>query len=128
MNFDTTLGLSEQATAVMAMLSKREPDFVPYKDSEYIIEINSSAWYNGRERGICLVVRRMLSDKTCLIVTFGECRGSDGIFVDAWDMTDKAYQERKEFGYGRTDLAVRHILNVMETFYVAQTPKAEVGT
>jgi len=44
--FDTTLGLSEQATAVMSMLSKREPDFVPYEDSEYLIEINSSAWYN----------------------------------------------------------------------------------
>jgi len=47
-----------------------------------------SAWYNGRERGICLCIDSA-PDKntdTWYVITFGECRNSDQIFVDNWSM------------------------------------------
>jgi hypothetical protein len=139
---DPTFNLNPQALAVLAMLSRREPAFAEYdKDlGTYKIEIETSPWYNGRERGVCLNVRRSFSDKTCLLITFGEHRNTDGIFIDCWvhkghfmnpptlkDYNDKAYKGRHTVNYGRVDLAVEYILDKMKAYYEA-LPKTPAAT
>jgi hypothetical protein len=129
---DSTLNLSGQALAVLAMLSQREPDFATYDKQyqHYNYEATTSAWYNGRERGVSLVVRRSIVDKKCIVLTFGEVRNSDSIFIDSWehdgvfmnpptidDFPDKAYAERQYVDYGRVDLAVDLILHKIAAFF-----------
>ena len=88
--------------------------------------LHSSAWYNGRERGICLYLTtgNIITGTKTLIITFGEHRNSDEIFVDHWyskeifflnpptvqDFTDKAYQNRMYFNCNKTDEAVQYIM------------------
>ncbi len=129
---DLTLGLSGQALAVLAMLSKLECDGLSEYDEklhEYKIEIKSSAWYNGREHGVCLEVRPDIASSRCLLVTFGEHRNSDNIFVDAWehegrflnpptvaDFTDEAYETRTMVDYGNIARAVEVIREKISDF------------
>lgn len=138
---DTTLNIQAQAYAVLAMLARQEPAFAPYdkERGEYEYEVTTSAWYNGRERGICLVVRRDIIDKKCLIVTFGECRNSDQIFIDSWehwggflnpptvaDFNDEGYKARTYVPYGRVDRAVEVIVEKLTAYFAslpAETPK-----
>lgn len=133
---DQTLGLRGQALAVLAMLSEREPDFAEFSEGRYEVEIDTRAWYNGRERGIALVLYRFGYDG-CIVVTFGEMRTSDGIFVDHWEMQappyngptiehmpDRAYYRRKEFPYGNVGAVVDHILGLMACFYRGQRKTA----
>ena len=90
---DLTLGLSAQALAVLQLLAQTECDGLAEYDSEhheYKIEIRTRAWYNGRERGISLEVRPSVTSVRGLIVTFGEHRTSDHIFIDSWE-TDQPY-------------------------------------
>ena len=72
------------------------------------IQIESDFWYNGRERGISLTMR-VGNTEPVLIITFGENRNSDSIFVDYWEdeiginppvvgqFTDEAYENRSYF-------------------------------
>ena len=129
---DSTLGLSGPALSILAILAQREPDFAPYdrERHEYQYVAQTSAWYNGREQGVCLVIRPYgHTSRKCLLVTFGEHRSSDNIFVDAWesegtflnpptveDYSDEAYKARKFFDYGRVDQAVSHIVAVIRAF------------
>ena len=84
--------------------------------------LQSSAWYNGRECGICLYLRT--GTKT-LIVTFGEHRNSGEIFVDHWyseeiflnpptvqNFTDKAYKQRKCFNCDKSNKAAQYIMSL----------------
>ena len=72
---DTRLGVGSQAWSILHALSG------------YIIpeglRVSTYAWYNGRERGVALVVNPAGSNKTRRIV-FGEDRRSDQIFIDFW--------------------------------------------
>ena len=114
----TTLGLKSQALAVLAMLAQQEPDFAPYdeKQHEYDYDCTTSAWYNGRENGISLVVRpRFRKVEKSLVITFSEVRNSDDIFINSWedssvyflnpptisDWPETAYKSRKTVRYGR---------------------------
>lgn len=129
---DPTFGIGRQARAVLAML-EREPDFAEYKDGFYEVRIQTRAWYNGRERGISLVVQR-LGYRGCLVITFGEHRNSDGIFVDSWEMatpprnsptagdfSDEAYKARRSFDEGQAGRAADHIYELMSAFYATLT-------
>lgn len=130
---DPTLGVGSQARAVLAMLD-REPDFAAYNHGHYEVEILTRAWYNGRERGVSLVMYRWGYER-CLVVTFGENRNSDDIFVDSW-MTDvphingptvenfpkEAYQDRKTFRYGQAGEAALYIYALMERTYAGLKP------
>lgn len=50
--------------------------------------VSASAWYNGRERGVCLVVRHPANlSGPGLVIVFGEHRNSDDAFVDSWTMS-----------------------------------------
>ena len=137
---DPHVGIGRQARAVLALLD-RAPDFAEYKDGFYQVEIQSRAWYNGRERGVSLCVSRMCCEG-CLVITFGEHRNSDSIFVDSWlmkqppfnsptteDFSDEAYKARKSFPYGHAGDAADYIYEKMAEFYAtlvkadSKTPK-----
>jgi hypothetical protein len=42
-------------------------------------------WYNGRERGFMLFLRRTPVDLKGLYIVFAEARNSDQIFVEDWE-------------------------------------------
>lgn len=76
---DSTLGLSAQALAILAMLSAEDSD-----DTE--MRIDTRAWYNGRENGVSLTVRAHIPDTHALIITIAEHRISDAIAIEIWEM------------------------------------------
>lgn len=72
------MNISTQALLVLRVLSTH--DIPP----EWNIEpIETSAWYNGQERGVCVTFRN--KQNKYLAITFGECRNSDSIFIDHFD-------------------------------------------
>lgn len=83
---DSLFGIKGQALAIHAMLCDQEPDWAPWDDEYrcYKVEIESRPMYNGRERGICLLVRRSLSEQDTLHLFFSERRSSDGIMLLSW--------------------------------------------
>ena len=130
---DATLGLNAQALAILAMLSRSPCDDLgaEYEEKfhEFKIEIKTFAWYNGRERGVLLEVRPSLSSKRALLITFGEHRNSDSIFIDAWevnefflnpptvaDFTDEAYKARTWVDYGNVAKAIEVIRDKISAF------------
>jgi hypothetical protein len=127
---DNDLGISSQALAILAMLSRTDCDgLAKYGDGQYQIAIRTWAWYNGRERGVCLEVRPSLGSKRALLVTFGEHRNTDGIFIDAWeveeyflspptvaDYTEEAYEQRVFAPYGNVARAIEIIRGKITAF------------
>jgi hypothetical protein len=92
------------------------------------MSVNTSPWYNGRECGICLETV-VATGRESLIITFGEHRNSDAIFVDCWeadrsrlnpptvsDFTDEAYANRRYFNAGAVLPAKEFILDCIESF------------
>jgi len=117
------ININGQAKAVLALLEKREIDH----NIEAYVCIDTSVWYNGRERGYALSVYR-LGKIDGLVITFGEHRNSDNIFVDSWvttlsinpptvaDFTDDAYKNRVNFRYGECGAVVRYILSTINMY------------
>lgn len=77
------------------------------------VNITTSAWYNGREKGICLTVFNHKKVKSS-IITFGKVKNTDSIFIDSWeinggllnpptvsDFNDEAYSNRKYLNYDK---------------------------
>jgi len=128
---DMQLDIGAQALAILAMLSQREPDFV--LESSNIndeLVVSSHAFYNGRERAVSVSYQRGYAGK-CLNIVFGEGRNSDSIFIDWWvneralpngprvsDFPEEAHHSRKYHDYGRLDVAVQHIYDLVEDFYI----------
>lgn len=125
---DKSLGIDGQAWAVLKLLAKR--------NSGNEGSFNTFAWYNGRERGVLLVVDPGRVARSMCIV-FGECRGTDSIFVDTWeqsvyfeppvtptlvrlqvggDVYEKAYQHRVTFSPENYDAVADHITNLIAAF------------
>lgn len=132
-----TFGLEPQAMAILHMLAGREPSFARWDPEfkHYDVRIETFPWYNGRERGIALVVHRNYGcSGPCLILTFGECRNSDDIFVEQWEQdcapfncptienrSDKnaarAYYNRWVCDFGNIGKAAEHIIEAMAEWY-----------
>lgn len=88
---DLTLYLNSQALAVLHLLygmlvaSDPKDGMVPANEAAlHETETQTWAWYNGRERGIALTAARHLCSDERLVLVWGEDRGSDELFVDAW--------------------------------------------
>lgn len=131
------LGLSGQALAVLAVLTDAELCFEGVAEDD-LVDINSYAWYNGRERGICLVVNDWGLSKRVedpnrvnekLVIVFAEHRSSDMVFVDCFltnrvainppthiDMSEGAYDRRRMFDCGRVDQVERYIRNLIQEY------------
>jgi hypothetical protein len=123
---DKRLGIDDQAWAVLKILAKRENDQGSFK---------TFSWYNGRERGVLLVVDPGRGARS-MCIAFGECRGSDHIFVDMWEQTvyfeppvtpaivrlqagdayEKAYQHRATFSPEDYEAVSNHIEKLVSEF------------
>ncbi len=90
-------------------------------------DVATYAWYNGRERGIALVVKQR--NKKRLVFTFGEQRNSDSIFLDKWEdddswvqpptlenFTDETYKKRRYFEYGECGKTALAIVNDIRSY------------
>lgn len=145
---DMTFGIGEQALAILQMLSRFSPDFAQYNEglNEYNIHIETRGWYNGRENGVALILfSRHYTEsskddpQTAFVITFGEDRNSDTIFVDQWtmkynsnlntmnavplaqDFPSESYeQDRKMFKYGAIGEAAIYIQELLKTNYMVE--------
>jgi hypothetical protein len=107
------LGVHPQATAILQLLKYRVVDDNLTIDDLYKKgTILCAAWYNGRERGICIYTASRMTTEYRHILVFGEHRNSDAIFLDTWsgtddinpphhtniEFTEQVYKLRKFFG------------------------------
>jgi len=110
---DFTFGVQKRAMKIAwhlqetTMFQLKDDDF--YKKLDY--EVKTYPFYNGREKGICLIISPVTTSLECLFVVFGEGRNHDGTFVDIWegdvpfnnptidDFSEEDYQKRQVFKY-----------------------------
>jgi hypothetical protein len=98
------------------------------KCMKYPMALRSAAYYNGRERGICLYGYCSSGMKKGFVIAFAECRNSDEIVIDYWeidgpcflnpptvaDFTDEAYSKRERLRYSQIEKAVYIIHNHLD--------------
>ena len=85
--------------------------------------------FNGRERGLCLEVRHQWLSDQALLVSFGEHRNTEDLFVqmvqttrilmngpELEDFTEESYRDRKHFGNLDIASVVEHIYNEVEAY------------
>lgn len=149
---DPSFGLNHQALAILHFLAGLPPSFAPYDQrlGQFNVCIQTFPWYNGREQGVALVIYRGSSHAgPCQVVAFGECRGTDGIFVEWWEEPCEPLNgpnvfdrdqlmgakeqagaktiERTSFDNGQVGAAVHHIYHLLETFYLERPQLQLVG-
>lgn len=146
---DPTFGLRSQALAILALLSQTEAEFAEWDEEfhRYRVRFNTFAWYNGREKGVAIKVRRELNDPKgeappmpVLVVSFGEDRHSNKVFVQIWltdsiegaptveeldSRVERGTEQRWEFDPYNYGPVVRHIFTEMGRYYAAMGPKFE---
>ena len=132
---DPSFGLNRQARALLAMLAEVDPDFAPWNKerSHYECRISSYPMYNGREKGVCLVVEKgyigSFRGEHALHIFFAEHRNSDAIRFWIWEAVapfnapefpaDREDIELRDkyVDYGRMDDAVKFIWKLCEDFF-----------
>jgi len=132
---DPTFGIKAPALAILQLLAGQDPTFADWDEQlrRYEVLIQTFPWYNGRERGACLVLRQHLASKECLFVVFGEDRRSNSLFVEQWEgpppfncptlenrdtkVGDQAYENRASFSEGEVGKATDFIVKAMGDFY-----------
>jgi hypothetical protein len=118
---DVNLNLNAQALAVLHLLADRDASDIK------IDFTHTYAWYNGRERGVCLVVQPPHTRcEPCegLHIAFAEHRNSDSIVVYTWfalhggteaptpgQMPSSAWDEARHFKYGAAGEAANWIFD-----------------
>jgi hypothetical protein len=136
---DLSLRLNHRAWAVLHLLANMSPEFAKWNDDnhEFELYLRTYAWYNGRERGIALVLQRHVTEVDALQVVFAECRSSDEVIVEYWvslnpfngptpepldeatrDARDAAHAVRQEFK--STDEAARHVYSKLKAYYTME--------
>lgn len=145
---DQNLNVSPAARAILALLSTREPEFLPFNHDARMFEgeLHTRTVYNGRERGYAIVVVRsfktdpakktFVKNRTTLfgIVFFAENRNSDDIFVQTCltdtladnfnlvvtyeNLGERSYRERKYFNAEHLIAAANHVVQKL-AFYAA---------
>ncbi|MFA6000159.1 MAG: hypothetical protein WC783_04270 [Candidatus Paceibacterota bacterium] len=124
LTFTKDLGIKAQSEALLALLTET---FVKIPDNKKgsLYSIQTRPWYNGRETGYALLLLG-----TNRVITFGENRNSDTIFVDVWltkmypfnpptidNYTEEDYQNRKFFGAYDFNAAIEHIVESITKIY-----------
>lgn len=129
---DASMELSPQAIAVLAVLSKMEPDFAEYCSvrGEYKYHSITKAWYNGRERGFKLTVSDDIISDRYLHICVAEHRSSDNIVIysavtdgsDAYSTIDipSVFKTPKTIPWLRIDLAVNYIYDELLTGFFSK--------
>ena len=81
---DMSFGLNHQAVRVARQLAKTKIAVPGY------IQMRTSPWYNGREKGVVISVGHFTGDGGVLHIAFFEHRNSDEIhackWIDKWDV------------------------------------------
>jgi hypothetical protein len=90
---DLTLGMGSQARAVLQLLSDRGPDFAD-EDGDYQVYMETRPWYNGRERGFVLSMRREYPrDESGVInIAIFEHRNADHLVGLSWTTDSIPFQ------------------------------------
>jgi hypothetical protein len=114
---DLTFNIHPTALIVARLISIE----VPAENRDHF-RFHTFPFYNGREKGICLIVSSKFTDTNGTFIVFGENRNSDNIFIDVWkshlpyncpttekDFTDEAYENRKFFDRDKVHDAARFI-------------------
>ncbi len=137
---DLSFGLRSQALAILALLSQTEPEFAEWDDElhSYLVSFSTFAWYNGREKGVAIKMKRELRQQDpqnpppVQVITFGEDRTSDRVFVQIWitdyidgaptveeldDRVERGQASRCEFDPRNYGPVVDYILEQMKVFY-----------
>jgi|ERR671925_1909952 hypothetical protein len=108
----------KKAIAILYALSEYEVD-------EFAGFLETSAFYNGRERGVAITAHSFASNRDWAIV-FGEHRNSDSIFVDMFEFsgdinpptianfTEEAYKDRHFFSYNQVGQAAEYIFHQIQ--------------
>jgi hypothetical protein len=127
---DIDMNIKMQALLVLRALSDRD-----MPDAWRLIQSGTSAWYNGRERGVCIT---FLRKGKSLAVTFGECRNSDSIFIDHFevkvgvnpptvnDFSEEAYRQRRYAPYLGIEQAIEIIHEILSKW--AELAEEEAGS
>ena len=140
---DPTLGLNNQALAVLYFMARMSPDFADYKDGDYQVILETRTWYNGRERGFTLNMSPDYNSEWIHLAVF-EHRNSDEICVLNWttkdnywngatadNSLDEAYHGGTKFDvaatfkYGEIGEVANYLYEELEKFYEAQKKKME---
>jgi hypothetical protein len=120
---DMAYGISAAARGILALLCEVEEPFGPWQ-----FVSTTAPFYNGRERGICLMISTQVYSPV-LCVSFGEARDSDALFLEYWvisrtpmnpvglkDRPERAYKARQSFSAGRLDLVTKEIIALVFAF------------
>jgi len=125
-----SLNINYQAEAVRVALAGMYEGYLQ-DSSDIMVETNQ--FLNGRERGYCLSVTSVSkSGRNTLLVSFGECRSSDRIFVQHVEVPQGAlslfngptlehfptesYQGRCGFPEGEVGNVARYIFDLIKEF------------
>jgi hypothetical protein len=133
----TDLSLQPAAWEILKLLPYQDihDDVDTVDPDRSAMDFETFAWYNGRENCVCLTARRK-ADKGnwCLIVVFGEARGSDCVFVDCWidkerprssnpphwkdKAYDRAYKLRRTFDEGdQSEDGAEYIAQLIKDYF-----------
>lgn len=89
---DPLFGLNPQSLAILHLLVRRETSFAEFDAGRYKVCIVTTPWYNGAEQGIALQIFRGTEARgPCRVITFGERREDDGLFVEYWDQSEPPF-------------------------------------
>ena len=137
---DLSFGLSAQALAVGQLLAVREPSFADY-GHRYRVLLTTRPWYNGRERGLCFIMKPDFKGARVLYLAVFESRGSDEIAVEQWtedmepwnegslstrekalgsEADEAVYRNRRQFGYGQVGKVADYVFDRMRRHYLAE--------
>lgn len=139
---DFTFNINHQALAVGHLLNGWDGIESSWDGNRYRARIETAPWYNGRERGLVMVLRddAWKCKKVCVAVVY-EHRNSDSVCVVNWeaergylnpptleDTPDGVYKDKWDtsasFKYPGCQQAADYIYDVFEKFCAANFEKA----
>lgn len=122
------LNICHQALAVQQALKTWSHD---YGWDKLDVDISTFPLFNGRERGLCLVIKKPYygQKRETLLVSFGERRGGDSIFVECIvtnqmimngptrdNFSEESYRNRSIFDYLDIESVCKEIESKIRAF------------
>jgi hypothetical protein len=113
--FDPKLSIKEYSYEIGKLLKRINLNEIPGADTEEIGYLlpQTFAWYNGRERGIGIMLTTFNSARPTYVIAFGEHRTSDSIFIDHWtmdrvDINPPTVADFPDYAYDNTRLYISY--------------------
>jgi hypothetical protein len=131
---DTTLGLNKNALKIMRLVAKC---LRGVKADNGIVR--TSAWYNGRERGVVISVHKAGKPNETYSIVIVEHRNSDDIVVYNWlmpkwdvnpptvaDFTDEAYKSAEHFRASDWRVAAKYASDFIKCYIKSVQPVSTI--